>query len=170
MHEGTNERSLSFVFDQFLRSSSARRMTRSLTSFETGPADSACAELPASAIYSRCGSSKTGFMVRAALRRNSELPIGANIRTSTPRVQAPIAGPGLQRGKAALVLQIRRAPAKRELSVARQLGAELLRHRNCPAVDQTSRSPVDQKYLEKGDSLLCYVRLSEGLTFGRKSA
>jgi hypothetical protein len=37
-----------------------------------------------------------------------------------------------------------------------------------PAVDQTSQPPVDQKYLEKGDSLLWYVRSSEGLTFGLK--
>jgi hypothetical protein len=30
------------------------------------------------------------------------------------------------------------------------------------------RPPVDQKYLEKGDSLLWYVRSSEGLVFGLK--
>jgi len=46
----------------------------------------------------------------------------------------------------------------------------LLRHRNCPAVGQTWRPPVDQKYLEKGDSPLWYVRSSEGLTFGIKPA
>jgi hypothetical protein len=55
-------------------------------------------------------------------------------------------------------------------SAARQPAEELLHHRNCPVVDQISRPPVDQKYLEKGDSLLWYVRTSEGLTFGLKSA
>lgn len=54
--------------------------------------------------------------------------------------------------------------------VAQQPGEELLHHRNCPVVDQISRPPVDQIYLEKGDSLLWYVRTSEGLTFDLKSA
>jgi len=46
----------------------------------------------------------------------------------------------------------------------------MLRHRNCSAVDQTSRPPVDQRYLEKEDTLLWYVRSSEGLVFGLKPA
>src|SRR5713101_3810638 len=56
---------------------------------------------------------------------------------------------------------------KSGLTVARQPSAESLRHRNCPVVDQTSRPPVDQKYLEKGDSLLWYVRSSESLSWYR---
>ena len=44
------------------------------------------------------------------------------------------------------------------------------RHRNCPGVDQTSQSPAAQKYLGRANTLLWYVRSSEGLTFGLKPA
>ncbi len=57
---------------------------------------------------------------------------------------------------------------KSGLTVARQPAAKSLRHRNCSAVDQTSRPPVDQGYLEEGDTLLWYVLSSEGLVFGLK--
>ena len=56
------------------------------------------------------------------------------------------------------------------LTAARQSSGELLRHRNCPAVDQISQRPADQKYLEKGDTLLWYVRSSEDLVFGLNPA
>jgi len=43
------------------------------------------------------------------------------------------------------------------------------RHRNCPGVDQTSQSrPL--KILGRANTLLWYVRSSEGLTFGLKPA
>jgi len=58
---------------------------------------------------------------------------------------------------------------KSGLTAARQPSAESLHHRNCPAVDQTLRPTVDQKYLEKADSLSCYVRSSESLRLVSKS-
>jgi len=51
-----------------------------------------------------------------------------------------------------------------------QLSAGPHRHRSYLVVDQISQQPVDQKYLEKEDSLLWYVRSSEGLAFGLKPA
>jgi hypothetical protein len=39
-----------------------------------------------------------------------------------------------------------------------------------PVVDQISQQPVDQKYLGRANTLLWYVRSSEGLAFGLKPA
>src|SRR5229473_103637 len=63
------------AFSQFARSSSARRMTRSITSCEVCLAFSASIESPVGGISSVSNFSKTGFMARAGLRRNSELEI-----------------------------------------------------------------------------------------------
>src|SRR6266404_4492014 len=51
-----------------------------------------------------------------------------------------------------------------------QLSAGPHRHRSCPVVDQISQQPVDQKYLGRANTLLWYVRSSEGLAFGLKPA
>jgi hypothetical protein len=44
------------------------------------------------------------------------------------------------------------------------------RHRSYPVVDQISQQPVDRKYLGRANTLLWYVRSSEGLAFGLKPA
>src|SRR5258708_19715408 len=59
---------------------------------------------------------------------------------------------------------------KLDLTFGQRLGVGSRRHRNCPAVGQTSRPPVDQKYLERANTLLWYVRSSEALAFGFKPA
>jgi hypothetical protein len=51
-----------------------------------------------------------------------------------------------------------------------QLSAGPHRHRSYPVVDQISQQPVDQKYLGRANTLLWYVRSSEGLAFGLKPA
>ncbi len=51
-----------------------------------------------------------------------------------------------------------------------QLSGGSRRHRSCLAGDQTLQQPVDQKYLGTANTLLWYVRSSEGLAFGFKPA
>ena len=51
-----------------------------------------------------------------------------------------------------------------------QLSGGRRRHRSCPVVDQISQPPVDQKYPGTANTLLWYVRSSEGLVFGFKPA
>lgn len=67
-------------FVQVLRSSSARPMTRSITSCDASPGPSASAELPCAGISRICSFSMTGFMARAGLRRKSELRMRVKIQ------------------------------------------------------------------------------------------
>src|SRR4030081_1939913 len=70
------------AFDQFLRNSSARRVTRSITSCEANAATSASVEPPTAGISSVSNFSNIAFMARAGLRRNSELRMRVKIQTA----------------------------------------------------------------------------------------